>query len=256
MVIYKTTNLLNGKYYIGKDQKNNPEYLGSGMLLTKAIKKYGKENFKKEILEECVNKEELAKRERYWIERLDARNKTIAYNIGEGGDGGDNFSGHPDLEKIKKKISNSALGRETWNKGKTGVYSKNSLDRMSAARVVLTGESSSNFVKIDKKELIEALKENTITNTAKHFNISVACVRRKMSDYDIIYSDIKKERNKKVLISSHYYEITDELFDKILTSREKNKKSIEELSTEFNIGINKLRQEFINRKITIKRIRQ
>jgi hypothetical protein len=33
MIIYKTTNLVNGKYYVGKDEKNNPEYLGSGKIL-------------------------------------------------------------------------------------------------------------------------------------------------------------------------------------------------------------------------------
>ena len=41
MVIYKTTNLLNGKYYIGKDEKNNSDYLGSGKILKLAINKNG-----------------------------------------------------------------------------------------------------------------------------------------------------------------------------------------------------------------------
>jgi len=38
MVIYKTTNLINGKQYIGSDSNNNPNYLGSGTFLIKAIK--------------------------------------------------------------------------------------------------------------------------------------------------------------------------------------------------------------------------
>ncbi len=42
MIIYITTNLLNGKKYIGKDEKNNPSYLGSGKLLKLAINKHGK----------------------------------------------------------------------------------------------------------------------------------------------------------------------------------------------------------------------
>ena len=45
MVIYKTTNLINGKIYIGKDSNNNEHYIGSGVKLLKAIKKYGRSNF-------------------------------------------------------------------------------------------------------------------------------------------------------------------------------------------------------------------
>lgn len=50
--IYKTTNIKNGKYYIGKHQteNENDSYLGSGIALKKAIKKFGKNSFIKEIL--------------------------------------------------------------------------------------------------------------------------------------------------------------------------------------------------------------
>jgi len=58
MIIYKTINIVNGKIYVGQDAHNNPNYLGSGYILKKAIEKYGRENFKKEILEECNTKEE------------------------------------------------------------------------------------------------------------------------------------------------------------------------------------------------------
>lgn len=86
MVIYKTTNLLNGKFYVGKDEKNNPNYLGSGKILKLAIKKNGLEHFKKEILEYCVSSEELNEKEIYWINKLSAT--TLGYNITEGGTGG------------------------------------------------------------------------------------------------------------------------------------------------------------------------
>ena len=42
MIIYKTTNLINKKIYVGKDKKENPNYFGSGKILSLAIKKYGK----------------------------------------------------------------------------------------------------------------------------------------------------------------------------------------------------------------------
>jgi hypothetical protein len=105
MVIYKTTNLINGKFYIGKDAKNNPKYLGSGTILLNAIKKYGKENFIKEIICHCSNLEELAEKEKFYIKKFNAQNREIAYNIGEGGFGGDNISHNPNIDEIKRKQS-------------------------------------------------------------------------------------------------------------------------------------------------------
>jgi|688.fasta_scaffold573148_1 group I intron endonuclease len=80
MVIYKTTNLVNGKQYIGKDTKNNSRYLGSGSILKKAIQKYGRENFKKEIIETCESEEHLSIREEYWLNYYDAGNNPLFYN--------------------------------------------------------------------------------------------------------------------------------------------------------------------------------
>ena len=59
MIIYLTTNLVNGKKYIGLDMNNDNNYFGSGVYIKRAIKKYGKENFTKQILETCNNREEL-----------------------------------------------------------------------------------------------------------------------------------------------------------------------------------------------------
>lgn len=64
MQIYKITNILNGKIYIGKDEFSNSEYFGSGKLIKRAIIKYGKKNFIKEILEDKIeNKKILEEKE-------------------------------------------------------------------------------------------------------------------------------------------------------------------------------------------------
>ena len=58
--VYKTTNKENGKYYVGVHKSENiktDSYLGSGYILAKAIEKYGKESFEREILNENRNKE-------------------------------------------------------------------------------------------------------------------------------------------------------------------------------------------------------
>lgn len=103
-VVYLTTNLLDGKKYIGRDKYNDPSYLGSGKWLKKAINKYGVDNFKKEILEHCKDEEEASKRELYHIEINKAQESSEYYNIGSGGLGGDNFTHHPDKENYRRKI--------------------------------------------------------------------------------------------------------------------------------------------------------
>lgn len=111
MVVYITKNLINGKKYIGKDSHNNPEYLGSGALLLEDIKKYGKENFQKEILEICT-KENLGEREEYWINYFDAIKLKNFYNIRSKTSGWYN----KDLNEEKYKYVTEKIGK--GNKGK------------------------------------------------------------------------------------------------------------------------------------------
>lgn len=88
--IYKITNKVNGKIYIGKrttgTKPEEDNYLGSGKMIKWAINKYWKENFKKEVLELCT-KDNLSEREIYYIELYNCRNNEIGYNIIEGGYG-------------------------------------------------------------------------------------------------------------------------------------------------------------------------
>jgi hypothetical protein len=111
MQIYKITNLKNGKIYIGKDTTNNINYYGSGLLIKRAINKFGVENFKKEILEECDTNEILCEKEKYWISYYNTTDLDIGYNISKGGDGGNTISNNPNKDKIVKKISESMKER-------------------------------------------------------------------------------------------------------------------------------------------------
>jgi len=113
--IYKTTNLVNGKIYIGQHIGTKPSYIGSGMLLKAAIKKYGRENFKREIIEYCDNVDQANEREIIWIARYDSTNRNIGYNIERGGGGVsdkqiENLKGNFRPEHIKKRISDSLKG--------------------------------------------------------------------------------------------------------------------------------------------------
>lgn len=107
MIIYKTTNLINGKHYIGKDKHNDPKYLGSGKRLTAAIQKYGQENFQKEIIEYCESEKHMSEQEKYWINHFDSINSLIGYNLTTGGEGGNTRINYTSQQLIeyKSKIS-------------------------------------------------------------------------------------------------------------------------------------------------------
>lgn len=83
--IYKTTNLINKKYYIGMHSTKDPNdsYLGSGKKLKAAIKKYGKENFIKEVLFVFKTKKEMIEKEKELVIVSE-----MSYNMNEGGHGG------------------------------------------------------------------------------------------------------------------------------------------------------------------------
>lgn len=103
MVIYKTTNLITKAWYVGKDSLNKSNYLGSGKILKLAIKKYGIENFTKEILDYAVDLNELAEKEIFYIKQEKETNENKCYNITDGGSGGDTFTNHPNKEARREK---------------------------------------------------------------------------------------------------------------------------------------------------------
>jgi len=84
--IYVTVNNINNKIYVGQKKFNSSwkSYLGSGVSLNHSIKKYGKENFTRHIIEIC-HEEEIDNQEIHWIYELNAMDKNIGYNLCEGG---------------------------------------------------------------------------------------------------------------------------------------------------------------------------
>jgi len=87
--VYKITNLVNNKYYIGSATNIKSRFSTHKRLLESnkhfnghlqsSFNKYGKSNFKYEIIE-VVTSEDLIEREQYWIDKLDANNRVKGYN--------------------------------------------------------------------------------------------------------------------------------------------------------------------------------
>lgn len=91
-VIYKRTNLINNMIYIGltsqePEKRWNAEDI-SNQAIGKAVREFGKENFKNEIIDYAETKEEIKKKEQYWIKYYDSNNELKGYNRTKGGDSG------------------------------------------------------------------------------------------------------------------------------------------------------------------------
>lgn len=118
--VYMTTNAINGKKYIGqrKYHHDNPlsdeQYMGSGKLISYALKKYGAQNFSKVHLEECLTLDDLNVAEQKWIDEFDALNNKDFYNIAAGGSFGDTWSGQPyrKKKKFRQRIAESNHNRK------------------------------------------------------------------------------------------------------------------------------------------------
>lgn len=123
---YKTTNKLNGNYYYGMHMTDdlNDGYLGSGIYLWKAINKYGKQNFKKEILQYFKNRKDLEEAESKLITEEILKDPK-SYNLALGGHGGPLHSGRKHSEQTKLKISKALTGKKLSLETRKKIADKN-----------------------------------------------------------------------------------------------------------------------------------
>lgn len=169
LYVYKITNLINQKSYVGKHSSSKIEngYFGSGIAIKRSIKKHGKENHKKEILCLCNDEKELNQKEIYYIEKENTFK--IGYNMTKGGEGALGLS--PSAESILKisagnilSYKNNPLRRERCREiarervgEKNSFYgkklSKEHIEKLRAARVVaITGPQNKSAVRLLCKE--------------------------------------------------------------------------------------------------------
>ena len=136
-LVYKTTNLINGKFYIGIHKQLGEEfdgYYGSGLLLVKAIAKYGKENFLRETLF-TYDTLTLARDKERELVTEDFCKLDTNYNLSVGGTGGNTTAGLSEEQKAlvfsKRKETNEARGNYVY----TGEKYLKAKARMLAARI-------------------------------------------------------------------------------------------------------------------------
>lgn len=156
--VYKTTNRITGKSYVGSHCTDNIDdnYIGSGRLFLKSVKKHGKLNFEREILEICIDASAARMKENFYIGEFGTLCPS-GYNLCP--DGGIGFKGATHSEATKKKIG-------AWQKGKTyeELYGPEKAAEMKEKqRLAKLGKSTPRKGKGHKQELIEkyGVKEGT-----------------------------------------------------------------------------------------------
>ena len=182
-IIYCIERIKTGKKYIGQHLGTiNDNYWGSGVAISKAIKKYGKDEFKKYILEEC-NLEDLNEREQYWIKHYNTF-LGEGYNMDDGGKSNSGYWANLNNEKkaeihtkrltnrpkdFKSRIQKSHTyrnNRAISEKLKGRMYSKETLQKMSNAAMgrKMTDETKT---KISKGNLGKTLTPQQCANISK-----------------------------------------------------------------------------------------
>lgn len=116
--VYKITNKVTNKIYIGiTNQGSGARYrhhwyesrIGEPSPIHRSMAKYGEDNFTLEIIDFANTYDELKEKEKYWIKQYNSTDKSIGYNLTEGGDG---TFGRKHSEDTKEKIRQKALGRK------------------------------------------------------------------------------------------------------------------------------------------------
>ena len=169
-IIYKTTNFVNGMWYIGMRilKSKNDEYLGSGKRLKQAIKKYGKHNFKREILYAFNNKQDMINKEIELVNEDVVNDNKVNYNMKLGGEGG--CDGH--TEETKKKQSEVKKGTKNsfYGQKHTKEWKKEKSKQMSGENHPMWGKRGKNTPAFGKKRTKEQ-REN-ISNAHKGMKFS------------------------------------------------------------------------------------
>ena len=122
MYIYKITNKVNGKVYIGQSirpiEQRFQRHINDAVNnildthFARAIRKYGKENFYIELVETCDNQTELNLREQYWIRKYDSINNGYNETDATSKCGGNTYMSktESEMKEISEKISKTKLG--------------------------------------------------------------------------------------------------------------------------------------------------
>jgi len=168
--IYKITNLINNKIYIGyhtyKSKVSWNNYYGSGKIIKNIIKKYGKENFKKEILFIVYNKHNACLLEKFYIRKNKSNKNKYGYNLTKGGNGRGEYIMPEETRKKMSIYGKTLVGDKNPMFGKHFKHSEETKRKMSEKAKLRIGDKAPMFGKYHSNKTREYF--SLIRNGKRH----------------------------------------------------------------------------------------
>jgi hypothetical protein len=201
--VYITTNLINNKRYIGDHATNNlnDNYLGSGLGIHNAIKKYGKKNFKKEILEFFSSKKEAYESQEKYISEYNTLKPNGYNNNKRGGYGITGLNS----EQKSLKLSKANKGKKISEEHKNAI-------RLFMSTFKHTEETKQKLRK--PKSKTDKYKESKIGEKNPMYHISLYELWVKKFGKEIA-DEKQKERGRKISIANSKRTLSQKTKDKI-----------------------------------------
>jgi hypothetical protein len=231
-IIYRITNRINSKIYIGKHQTTNINdgYFGSGIAISAAIKKYGKENFNKEMLFIFDSEIKMNQKEKEIVtEEFIKRNNT--YNLGLGGQGGPQFKGRShsriSIEKMLESRKSYSPSVETKKKiseaNSRRIISSNTRKKLSISAYMRQSRSLEEACQLYESSILTSKKPKMSNSDARKIYFSNIENRKKLSekmqklryifDFNAIEADLYNKLKPKEIQQKH--KLTKNQYDRI-----------------------------------------
>ena len=191
--VYKTTNKVNNKFYIGchTTENLNDGYLGSGKFLKKAIKKYGEENFTREIIKFFDNERDMYKYEHKIVNENFIKSKDN-YNSALGGKGG--FLGNTEQRSLK--LSEAAKNKVMAIDKTTGKKVKIEHDVFINNKERYVGSTKDMSVVKDKKGNIISVPTDEFKNSNEYIGLTKGIAVVKDKSGNVLTVSVDDERLK------------------------------------------------------------
>lgn len=202
--LYKTTNLINSKFYIGMHSANNVSdtYLGSGKLIRSSLKKYGRENHGLEILQFYDSRSALSQAEKDYITD-EMLNNPSCLNLKAGGEDV-GFTGGKHSRESKSKISKSNIARFADIKNREALsnklagrtFSDETKAKMKTAKLNMSEETKAKMSESKKgviptwsckSVIVRGIEYQSISHAARELNVNRHTIRKILQE--TIYSE-------------------------------------------------------------------